>query len=290
MDNALIFWGMTVAVENLRNFDAYVTRCLNQTVANMVKLEVKGQVEQQSAGAGEMNTKRNDNQDNVDEQWEVQPVTSNTLNDEHFWDSYVSSWENSENKSKYEFLGNEWKHEEKFLEMLEKYSSAHMDALEIGCGGGRITSFAAPLFRNVFATDISNNMLQKCSNSVTASNVSYTKTDGFTLDGFSSSSVDLVFSHDVFVHISALQVYPYLIEIRRVLGDGGIAIISFFNYEKHLALFKEYSLAYHNAKSIPPHMRVHFVTEQIIRLMLDDLGLSVVETDNSFYLIFVVKK
>ncbi|MCI2425344.1 class I SAM-dependent methyltransferase [Candidatus Acetothermia bacterium] len=206
-------------------------------------------------------------------------------NDEVYWDAYVHDWRKSGQASQLDCLGNEWKGEEIFLSLLEKYSSPRSHALEIGCGGGRITSRAAELFQRIHAADISSEMLRQCQRTLPYKNVSYHKLDGFTLREFSDSSIDLVFSHDVFVHFSSLQVYPYLQEIKRVIRTDGIALISFYNFFHHFELFKEMSFKFHNDRRFPPHMRVHFLTEDMLRHMLADLRLEIVEIEKTNFLI-----
>jgi ubiquinone/menaquinone biosynthesis C-methylase UbiE len=109
--------------------------------------------------------------------------------------------------------------------LLKKYADAEKEALEIGCRGGRIAATGVRLFKNVRAEDLSGEMLRKSRETVTSSNVSYHKLDGFALKGFSDSSLDFVYSHVVFVQLSSLQVYPYLMEIQRVLKKGGVPSI-----------------------------------------------------------------
>jgi ubiquinone/menaquinone biosynthesis C-methylase UbiE len=212
------------------------------------------------------------------------------INDDIYWDSYVTSWKLSSDSRQLQFLGNEWKNEEIFISTLGKYSSHEMKVLEIGAGGGRITSKSAVMFKEIYATDISSKMLKECRRSVPNSNVSFHKTDGFTLDGFNDNSIDLVYSHDVFVHFSSLQLYPYFLEIKRILKQDGIGIISFYNFIRHFDLFKEMSITYHAKRQYPYHMRVHFVTEEMVKTILDDLGLEIIEIENTNYLIVVFRK
>jgi|GEM_PF-2362734 len=211
-------------------------------------------------------------------------------NDEVYWDSYVSDWRRSMQGNKLTYLGNEWKNEEIFVSLLQKYSSASSASLEIGCGGGRITSRAAEFFRHVYAADISSGMLRQCQRALPHKNISYHKLDGFTLRDFSDSSIDLIFSHDVFVHFSSLQLYPYFQEMKRVLSVGGLAITSFYNFPHHFELFKEMSLKFHQQRRFPPHMRVHFVTEEMLRIILKDLGLELVEINTTNFLVAVFRK
>ena len=213
-----------------------------------------------------------------------------TVNDDAYWDDYVRSWRKDKSNESLRYLGNEWKNEEKFLALLEKYSLPAGTALEIGCGGGRITSRAAGCFGRVHACDISAEMLKLSAASVKDAHVSFHRLDGFTLKDFADASMDRVYSHDVFVHFSSLQVYPYLEEIRRILKPGGIGLLSFYNFVAHFKLFKEMSLQFRAERRFPPHMRVHFVTEEMVRTMLDELGLEAVEIDKTNFLIAVFRK
>ena len=209
---------------------------------------------------------------------------SYALNDEAYWDEYARCWRPAEGQAS---LGDEWHNQERFLEILEKYSDRNAVALEIGCGGGRITAQAATWFREVHACDVSHEMLRYCAKSVQAPDVHFHKLDGFTLAEFQDHGIDCVYSHDVFVHFSSLQVYPYLREIKRVLKPGGLGIISFVNFGHDFEEFKETGVFYWERRRIPPHMRVHFITVEMVERMLRDLKLEVVEIDCTNYLIAV---
>ena len=212
------------------------------------------------------------------------------INDGNFWDNYVKKWKMSDKNKDLKYLGNEWRGEDIFISLLQRYSDPSLSALEIGCGGGRITSDAVKWFKHLYATDVSYEMLTKCREDVRENNISFHQSDGFTLDEFREGSIDTVYSHDVFVHFSALQVYPYFQEAKRILKKGGVGIVSFYNYAVHFGLFKEMSAKLYHQKKYPAHMRVHFITEEIIRIMLKDLGMEVVEIDSTNFLIVVFRK
>ena len=211
------------------------------------------------------------------------------INNETFWDQYVRVWERTEAHQR-TFLGDEWTYDGKFTELLARHASKEKTALEIGSGGGRILAQAVGLFRHVHACDISSQMLRKARESVPASNVSFHKIDGFTLQPFGAGSIDVVYSHDVFVHFSSMQVYPYFAEIKRVLRDGGEAVVSFRSFTVHFDMFKSHAMDLWQRKRFPPHIRNHFVTEEMIRTMLADLGLEVVEIEKENFLIAVFRK
>lgn len=216
--------------------------------------------------------------------------TNYVINNGNYWDNYVKKWKKSEKNKDLKYLGNEWHGEKIFISLLQRYSNPSLSALEIGCGGGRITSGAVKRFKHLYATDVSIEMLIKCSEDVREKNMSFHQIDGFTLDEFRDDSMDVVYSHDVFVHFAALQIYPYFQETKRILKKGGVGIVSFFNYAVHFDLFKEMSANLYRRKKYPSHMRVHFITEEIIRIMLKDLGMEVVEIDRTNFLIVVFRK
>jgi ubiquinone/menaquinone biosynthesis C-methylase UbiE len=112
-----------------------------------------------------------------------------------FWNQYVSDWEKSEKRKNVRYLGTEWKYEEDFFSLLQEYASSEMEALEIGCGGGRTTATGVKAFKHVYATDLSEEMLRKCRVAITAANVSFHKLDGFALKDFPDSNIDFVYSH-----------------------------------------------------------------------------------------------
>jgi len=213
-----------------------------------------------------------------------------SLNDEVYWDEYARLWEKENKTRRLQYLGNEWAQQESFLSLLEQYARKDACALELGCGGGRITARGVELFQHVYAADVSKEMLRKCRESVRAPNVSFHKLDGFTLAEFADASVDFVYSHDVFVHFPALQVYSYLQEFKRVLKPGGLGLISFLHFVTQFEWFKQLSLDYFRQRRVPPHTRHYFVTEEMLRTMLADLSLGIREIRSEHYLAVVFQK
>ena len=212
------------------------------------------------------------------------------VNEKLFWDQYVKNWEQSAKNKDAKYLGTEWRFEEDFLSLLQKYASSEKEALEIGCGGGRITATGVKLFKHVYATDVSEEMLRKSREAIIGENVSFHKLDGFTLKDFPDSTIDFVYSHDVFVQLSSIQIYPYFREIQRVLKDGGIGLISCYDFVDQFELFKEWSLKFWNQQTPPVYRRLHFVTEEMLRTMLGDLALQVLEVRKDRFLTVAFSK
>lgn len=96
--------------------------------------------------------------------------------------------------------------------------------LEIGCGVGRQSRALSEMFEEVYATDISSNMISKAKElNSDLKNVKFIKTDGQDLRDFPDNYFDFVYSCYVFVHIPDKRIkYNYFQEIHRVLKRGGL--------------------------------------------------------------------
>ena len=219
--------------------------------------------------------------------WRVARGSPEAGSEEAFWDDWVRRVRATARDTSLPYLGSEWGYEEDFLAMLRKYADGAQRALEIGCGGGRITATAATLFAHVDAADVSHEMLRACASAVPASNVSLHKLDGFTLKEFGDATIDSVYAHDVFVQLASVEVYPYLVEMLRVLRPGGIGIASFYDFATRFELFKALTLRDWAARRSARRRRLHFVTDEMIDLMLKDVGAEVVERQKtaSFFIV-----
>ena len=58
-----------------------------------------------------------------------------------------------------------------------------------------------------------------------ADNVEYALSSGNDLPGIPDSSIDAIWSFDVFVHVAPVDQAAYLAEVARVLTAGGVAVI-----------------------------------------------------------------
>jgi SAM-dependent methyltransferase len=95
--------------------------------------------------------------------------------------------------------------------------------VEIGCGVGRLTWTLAGKSREVWALDVSNEMLELArENLAELQNVHFIQGDGTTLRGIDSGAMDLVLSALTLTHLPRCSlVIGYLAEAARVLRPGG---------------------------------------------------------------------
>jgi SAM-dependent methyltransferase len=106
------------------------------------------------------------------------------------------------------------------------------DAIEIGCGIGRLMAPLAGRLRSVTGTDVSTGMIAAAERRLAGlPNASVVLTSGKDLSSFEAASVDLVYSIDTFPYLvlsGQALVERHFAEIRRVLRSGGDFVL--FNY------------------------------------------------------------
>ncbi|MDP9088286.1 MAG: class I SAM-dependent methyltransferase [Pseudomonadota bacterium] len=108
----------------------------------------------------------------------------------------------------------------------------HRDALEVGCGIGRLMVPLSSRVRSVIGTDVSAGMISAATRRLAGfSNASVQLTPGQDLSEFGSASIDLVYSVDTFPYLllsGRALVERHFREIRRVLRPAGDFVL--FNY------------------------------------------------------------
>ncbi len=101
--------------------------------------------------------------------------------------------------------------------------SADWTCLEIGCGIGRLLKALAPRCGRAVGVDLSEKMVAWAGDYLAdIPNAEVRLNDGCSLSGVEDASIDFVYSHLAFQHITLFEVVDaYLAEIARVLKPGG---------------------------------------------------------------------
>lgn len=99
-----------------------------------------------------------------------------------------------------------------------------MTVLEIGCGSGRITRALSEIFGEVYAVDISGEMIRQAEQSLQdRPNAHVFQNSGADLSVLGDIRVDFAFSFIVFQHIPSREVIrSYVREVHRLLRPGGL--------------------------------------------------------------------
>ena len=99
-----------------------------------------------------------------------------------------------------------------------------MKVLEIGCGAGRVTRALSRLFGEVYAVDISGEMIAQAKHALASQpNAHLFQNSGADLAVLGDVQVDFAFSTIVFQHIPSREVIEnYVREVHRLLRPGGL--------------------------------------------------------------------
>jgi ubiquinone/menaquinone biosynthesis C-methylase UbiE len=99
-----------------------------------------------------------------------------------------------------------------------------MKVLEIGCGSGRVTRALSEIFGDVYAVDISGEMIRQATESLRdRPNARVFQNSGSDLSVLGDIQVDFAFSFIVFQHIPSRDVIQnYVREVHRVLRPGAL--------------------------------------------------------------------
>lgn len=125
-------------------------------------------------------------------------------------------------------MGADWGGLETFIEVFQGSVKDTASALEIGCGGGRVTRRLRPLVAKLDAVDVSQAILDEAK--AVCPDANYFTVDGFG-DNLPDSRYDVVASHDVFVHFEFDQCARYFYNVARSLRPNGTFVISVYTLD-----------------------------------------------------------
>jgi ubiquinone/menaquinone biosynthesis C-methylase UbiE len=143
---------------------------------------------------------------------------------------YIASWRKDWDEASF-FESGEQDYVRLVHPILQKlqFDPAAKSMAELGCGAGRMTRSFAQRFRSVLALDISEEMQSRAKTYLQSfENIRWLLSDGQTLSGVQSNSVDFVFSYLVLQHMPEKQVVCNAIrEMMRILHPSGAFLFQF---------------------------------------------------------------
>jgi SAM-dependent methyltransferase len=224
------------------------------------------------------------------------------------WDEYAKRWEAGRFKvlpgNHVEHLGDEWTAEDTSgggttygldemsiknfpqrlsEQVLDRYlPSRSKEGLEIGPGGGRLTSLLLPRTEVLHAADPSQAMLDRLTARFKDHPALRTYvTDGMTLPPLAEGSLDFVASFDVFVHFEPRLVYWYLRQIASRLKPGGIGLIHYASvisaigwrqFEADLESNVKQRASFYAFGTMCPQLMEHFLKALDLQVISSDVG------------------
>jgi len=143
---------------------------------------------------------------------------------------YVASWRKDWDEASFFESG-----EQDYLRLVHpilqklQFDPASNTMAELGCGAGRMTRSFAQRFKSVSAVDISAEMQSRARGYLRPfSNIRWVLSNGETLSGIESASVDFVFSYLVLQHMpTKVVVFSSIREMMRILRPGGAFLFQF---------------------------------------------------------------
>lgn len=125
-------------------------------------------------------------------------------------------------------MGADWGGLETFVETFRGAVPSGATALEIGCGGGRVTRLLRPLVANLDAVDVSTAVIEEARK--VEPGAKYFVVEGMG-ENLPDAAYDAVASHDVFVHFEFDECARYLFNLRRALRPGGVFVVSLYTLD-----------------------------------------------------------
>jgi len=143
---------------------------------------------------------------------------------------YIASWRKDWDEASFFDSG-----EQDYLRLVHpilqklQFDPSSSTMAELGCGAGRMTRSFAQHFQSVFAVDISAEMQSRAKEYLRSfSNIRWVLSNGETLPGIESASVDVVFSYLVLQHMPTKEVvFSSIREMIRILRPGGAFLFQF---------------------------------------------------------------
>jgi ubiquinone/menaquinone biosynthesis C-methylase UbiE len=148
---------------------------------------------------------------------------------------YIASWRKDWDETSFFASG-----EDDYLRLVHpilqklRFDQANKSMAELGCGAGRMTRSFAQRFESVCAVDVSSEMQSRAKAYLRSfSNITWILSDGETLSGIESASVDFAFSYLALQHMPTREVVSSSIrEMMRILRPGGAFLFQFNGSEQ----------------------------------------------------------
>jgi ubiquinone/menaquinone biosynthesis C-methylase UbiE len=143
---------------------------------------------------------------------------------------YIASWRKDWDEASFFESG-----EQDYLRLVHpilqklQFDAASRSMVELGCGAGRMTRSFAQRFQSVCAVDISAEMQSRAKEYLRSlSNIRWVLSDGESLPGIESASIDFAFSYLVLQHMPTKEViFSSIREMMRILRPGGAFLFQF---------------------------------------------------------------
>ena len=178
-------------------------------------------------------------------------------------------------------MGATWGGLDTFMSLVAKHVSTSAVALELGCGGGRVTRHIRPLVGTLVANDVSERILAEArAATVDLAPIDFRVTYGLG-DDLRAEEFDAVIGHELLMQFDFDELLRYCSNIRRSMKPGGLLIASVYTFddageiEQHMGMIRD-----HGAGARSP-FRVHRMPRRTYQDIFEACGFEVVAAQRS---------
>jgi len=178
-------------------------------------------------------------------------------------------------------MGATWGGLDTFMGLVAKHVARTAHALELGCGGGRVTRHIRPLVGTLVANDVSERILAEArAATVDLAPIDFRTTYGLG-DDLRDQEFDAVIGHELLMQFDFDELLRYCSNIHRSLKPGGLFIASVYTFDdpgemaQHMGMIRD-----HGAGARSP-FRVHRMPRRTYQDIFEACGFEVVEVQRS---------
>ncbi|MGD9696610.1 MAG: class I SAM-dependent methyltransferase [Thermoleophilia bacterium] len=163
-------------------------------------------------------------------------------------------------------------------ERLGRFFGPGDAVLDLGCGIGRVARYVAPEARELWAVDVSPTMLDYITRRLAdRPNLRTVRCEGTRAPGVPDGAIDFAYSLLVLQHMPREDAFALLVDLRRMVRDGGRVFLTFPNLlsDEYLEGF----LQYVRAGEVANPVRARVYTPQEVERLLPAAGFEVEDLD-----------
>ncbi|MDA0302054.1 MAG: class I SAM-dependent methyltransferase, partial [Chloroflexi bacterium] len=178
-------------------------------------------------------------------------------------------------------MGATWGGLDTFMSLVAKHVDRSAHALELGCGGGRVTRHIRPLVGTLVANDVSERILAEARAATSdLAPIDFRVTYGLG-DDLRNQEFDAVIGHELLMQFDFDELLRFCSNIHRSLKPGGLFVASVYTFddageiEQHMGMIRD-----HGAGARSP-FRVHRMPRQTYQDIFEACGFEIVEAQRS---------
>ena len=178
-------------------------------------------------------------------------------------------------------MGATWGGLETFMGLVAKHVAPTAHALELGCGGGRVTRHIRPLVGTLVANDVSGRILDEARAATTdLAPIDFRVTYGLG-DDFRDAEFDAVIGHEVLMQFDFDELLRFCSNIARTLKPGGVLIASVYTFDDAAEIGQHMEMIRSHGAGRRSPFRVHRMPRRTYQDIFEACGLELVEAQRS---------